>query len=888
MTKALLTLSLLLVSTVLYAQLTVHTPQSRIVYQRNNQNGAQVPIAGSCPAGANRIEARVEAMVPGQGTATNWTTIDPAPRNGRFSGQLPVRGGWYRLAVRAYRNSDLLAETTVERVGVGEVFIVSGQSNAQGNPWTPVAGASDDRVSVVDFRDENLPEFNLPLTFSQASAGRKMAPNNFLHVFGLLGDRLTARLNVPVLFLGAAYGGTNSNVWRISAQGQDPGGSPGPYLQPYRSMSAALDHYVRRTGVRAILWHQGESDNGYRGQQEYVANVKVVIDKTRQQSGYSRLPWIMSRVSYIGGRTDPAIIAGQNELISTVEGVWPGPETDLYTGPDDRGDGLHFSGNGMIRFADLWNNSLTDQFFNQSQPGTLAGSSPEITTGLIVPIGARSGQTITVPYVRPEGLTADSPFVVRLFNSDGQQLADLGTGTQNPLTVRLPESLPTGTYTVRVDATNPAVAGRPSQPFGVTAPTPIPTTQPGTATSVRRIGYEYDALTHGFNLFVDADGPVEVKVQRLNGNFSDNGWFTSNAGAFRDSYNYTRFYPPVRPGEGGVEPGQYLISARRIGQPTSEKAIAVVLSGGFRTIFPASETTTTTPPVETPATPPIPTTPQTPATTNPTVAGLRKVGYKYDAPTHGFQLLTDADGPVEVRLERLDGPFAETGWGPVVPFTDESGYTAQRFYAPVAPGVGGVVAGRYRLSARLTSQPDAVITSEVTLAYGVFSIFIAQTPATPPGSTTTTTTSPPKTGTVAAGINRLGYKYDAPTHGFQVLVAAESPVQISLERVDGSFSPTDWQMAVSYTEQPGYSQQRLYLPVSPGVGGVVAGTYRIKARLANQPDTEVSVEVVLQYGVFQAYPPQQLIRAPRANDKLQPRIEPGCGGCVPLQAQREY
>jgi len=32
---------------------------------------------------------------------------------------------------------------------------------------------------------------------------------------------------------------------------------------PYRSMKATLQHYVTRTGVRAILWQQGESDGEY-------------------------------------------------------------------------------------------------------------------------------------------------------------------------------------------------------------------------------------------------------------------------------------------------------------------------------------------------------------------------------------------------------------------------------------------------------------------------------------------------------------------------------------------------------------------------------------------------------------------------------------------------
>ncbi len=361
-----------------------------------------MPVTGICPSSATRIEIRAEAIQSGQGISTGWLTADGSPKNGRFAGLVTLTGGWYRMYVRALTNAIVISETTVDRMGVGEVFIVAGQSNAAGG-HTANPGASDDRVSVVDWYEDDLPEAHLPLTFSQAATNRRMAPFNPLHIWGMLGDRLVSRLNVPVLFLGSAYSGTSSEVWRISAQGQNPGGTPGPYLMPYRPISAALDHYVRRTGVRAILWHQGESDNGYRGQQAYFDNVKVIIDKTRQQSGFARLPWVMSRVSYIGGRTDPAIIAGQNQLIQTVDQVWPGPETDGYTGIEDRFDGLHFGGNGLNTLTNLWDKCLTTDFFNRSVANTLPALPPTITTAVVVPIGSRAGQSISVASVRQGG-----------------------------------------------------------------------------------------------------------------------------------------------------------------------------------------------------------------------------------------------------------------------------------------------------------------------------------------------------------------------------------------------------------------------------------------------------------------------------------------------------
>ena len=39
-------------------------------------------------------------------------------------------GGWYRLELRLRVPTEVLSEAAVERVGVGEVFVIAGQSNS--------------------------------------------------------------------------------------------------------------------------------------------------------------------------------------------------------------------------------------------------------------------------------------------------------------------------------------------------------------------------------------------------------------------------------------------------------------------------------------------------------------------------------------------------------------------------------------------------------------------------------------------------------------------------------------------------------------------------------------------------------------------------------------
>ena len=873
------------------AQFSIATPANRVVYQRTAQNNAAVPIAGSCPKQATRVEAQAVTIGSGQGSAVTWQTIDSNPQNGFFQGTITLSGGWYRLEVRAWAGNDQIAAGSVDRLGVGEVFIVAGQSNAAGG-FQPTPGAADDRVSVVDYGDSDLTESNFPLMFSHADAGRRVGPYNPLYIWGMLGDRLAQRLNVPILFYGAAYGGANSNVWRISANGQNPGGQPGSLLFPYRCIGAALEHYVRRTGIRGILWHQGESDNGFQSEQAYFDNVKTVVEQARQQSGLARLPWMVSRVSFINNTTDANIINAQNRLIREIDQVFAGPATDDLTGPDNRFDGLHFGGQGLTRLTDRWEQSLSSSFFDQSVPNPLSGQPPVVTTGYVLPVGGpTAGQSVSIPYLKNQGYNVTGEQTAQLLTVTGDVLQTLGTGGQNPLVVALPGSLATGTYRVRVSTNNPATPGTVSPPFRVQATTGQPPTTTPTNTVVS-LGYKYDAPTHGFNFLVNADGPVEVRLECIGGAFADTGWYAAGSDNTYAGYTRMRYYPPTTPGQGGVLAGQYRLSARIVGQPDTEKAAVVTLQNGT---FAATGTTT---PTTTPTSPTV-TTPTTPTAVVPTVPvadGIRQIGYKYDAPTHGFQLLVDAGLPVEVRLERLDGPFSDNSWQSAVGYTGEGGYLFQRFYSPLSPGVGGVEAGKYRLSARITGQPITAVSVDVVLQYGIYPAFTAN-PTTPPVSPTITTPpTTPVTPSVSPAITKLGYKYDAPTHGFQALADATSAIEIKLDRLDGPFSPSNWGAASANSSVPGYGFQRFYTPVTPGVGGVEAGKYRLSARLTGLPNSELSVEVTLQYGVFTVYPLQTIARqsAVRMDDLLPqfsvPRFvvadECPSPGCVPIQATR--
>ncbi len=411
--KSLFFLNILLlcfISTSISAQINITYPTSRAVFQRNNSNQSPIYIAGNYTTFADKIEARAVArpMSPSQGTTTNWAIIQINPSNGYYFGTLNVSGGWYDLEVRQWNGTTLISTASLQRIGIGEVFLIAGQSNATGDGELKKQGnygpmANDDRVSVVNYTinyPTNYGGVVLPRAeFSRLDSTFNISPFGVsAWCWGALGDTLTKRLNVPVAFFNAGWSGTGSNAWRESAN--DSTATPlniffFPRGMPYGNLRAALHFYIAQFGVRAVLWHQGETDNVQEvSRNTYGNNLKTIITRSREHSGKSNLAWVVSKASRFKGfqipnsRTWQPVIDAQNDVIG-INGtaqpnyttqVFEGPITDGLVGPTIRtSDSIHFVGNGHRILAGVWNQKLNTAFFANSSP-YLSTPPPNLTS----------------------------------------------------------------------------------------------------------------------------------------------------------------------------------------------------------------------------------------------------------------------------------------------------------------------------------------------------------------------------------------------------------------------------------------------------------------------------------------------------------------------------
>ncbi|MCY7349399.1 MAG: T9SS type A sorting domain-containing protein [Cytophagaceae bacterium] len=385
------------------AQLKITFPVDRIVFQRENTNQATIRIIGTYGEPIDLVEVRFLPFRSNQGKATNWLTLQKNPQNGRFSGSISVPGGWYRLEVRGQLQKAVVGSpVVVEHVGIGEVFLIVGHSLAGGTNDSPSRGASDDRVNSANF-STSVPGFRnyqasanpifLPMTFSHLDQGNGMAPFNIIPWFwSQLGDLLAQRLNVPILFYGASFGGTSLEQTYKAAAGIPFSHGFINYNvgMPYVNIRNALQTYAPLTGLRAVLAMHGENDRiddqGALKTSEAIAYYyQYIIRKSRQDANFPNLTWIVANCSWSNGPAEHIIKAqnlvitnanyqapiGEELLTSTpTPGVVRGPNLDVMRN-DYRVDGLHYNAAGQATAARLWADVLT--------PATLAAIEPKLS-----------------------------------------------------------------------------------------------------------------------------------------------------------------------------------------------------------------------------------------------------------------------------------------------------------------------------------------------------------------------------------------------------------------------------------------------------------------------------------------------------------------------------
>lgn len=341
--------------------LVLESPQDYQVVQRNPKNVGNVRVRGQLGEVAARADT-VEYRLGTAGRSGEWRKLDAVIKGSTLDASIEVpAGGWYHLNVRAATAGKPVASATVERVGVGEVFVAAGQSNSA-NHGAEKQTTKTNRVAAYDGTRWQLAHDPQP--------GASGTGGSFLPPFG---DATAERFGVPVGIVACGVGATSVREWlpkgstfpnpptlegRVRKVAEGTWESKGDLYASFRDRIKPLGPH----GFRAVLWHQGESDANQKDATRtltgklYREYLEKIIRASRTDIGWDA-PWFVAQVSYHGpgDESSPDIRAAQASLWKDAVAL-EGPDSDALKAEyrENGGKGVHFNGPGLRVHAARW------------------------------------------------------------------------------------------------------------------------------------------------------------------------------------------------------------------------------------------------------------------------------------------------------------------------------------------------------------------------------------------------------------------------------------------------------------------------------------------------------------------------------------------------------
>jgi hypothetical protein len=514
---------LLVFSLSAFAQVQVNWPEDGLVFQRqkpsvsattrvyfliSSTNGATITTSNVSVKFRRydkfgNIESAVHPATGSAQTANNGytaMTVTEGANSCKVRGYFDIRAGMYQIQTKIGSS-----ESGTQDLGLGEVLVIAGQSNA--------AGYSKESVTSIPYSYPKYVRYNnkkISLENSDPGSGTFGATSdrNFIWYWGKVGQQLVEHFEqkegkaVPVAFYQTAWSSSLVSDWVTT---MTPGQNSPRFAQPespginLRNIISNNDpnSYINKVGVRGILWHQGEGDYA-ESTTNYDVQLDRLIRKVRSDTvaNNSNLAWVIARASFRANSVDTrptgTIVQAQNRVIGYQSGTtvksygdpsgysapekayrYTGPNTDNWTASpayrhnDIFGDKTHFNSGGQTVVANEWATSMTQNFNGQNFFDT---SIPKINNAASVVYSAGSCGLaacdcgFTLQSASQNSGQASGTFVFNSCNASQLQWSLLSgsttvaSGTIFPtsgtVNFSIPSTVNTGNYTLRVSAVN--------------------------------------------------------------------------------------------------------------------------------------------------------------------------------------------------------------------------------------------------------------------------------------------------------------------------------------------------------------------------------------------------------------------------------------------------
>lgn len=366
---------------------TITTPVQYRVFQRSGTTGS-IAITGTYSGGT---PTAIEASFNGGA----YATIDAAPSGGNYSGTLSGQAqGQGTLTVRWTNNTSDNASVTY--IGVGDVFLVGGQSNAVGEMVTNKPYYHPTLKAGLFGNDYAWKELADP---TDSNSGQVDSVSSDASVGGsawlTLATYLMQDQGVPVAFVPCALVGSVISSWQPAANHQDR-----------TTLYGSMNYRGQQTGCKAVLWWQGESDavNGT-SEATYNSNLDTLANAVASDLGVKLIPCKIFNLDQSPWTSD------NTNVNNAIAAAWS-DNSNVAEGPDfsdlamSKIGGIHFGNDIAFLIASRWYQSIKLAFSytqknkyvqsasNWAATNTTVTFRKNVTSGnLIVVLAAQYGGT---------------------------------------------------------------------------------------------------------------------------------------------------------------------------------------------------------------------------------------------------------------------------------------------------------------------------------------------------------------------------------------------------------------------------------------------------------------------------------------------------------------
>ncbi len=342
------------------AELTLTSPLDYQVVQRSSPGKGLIRITGELSEDVP-TDAAVQVRVVNDAVQLSWLQVNSVKGRKVIASYEAAAGPWWKVEVQVVHGGKQLALGSVAHVGIGEVFVIAGQSNSA-NHGEEKQTTKTKRVTSFDGKAWRIADDPQP--------GASGGGGSFVPPFA---DAVVAKLNVPVGIIACGIGATSVREWLPKgATFPNPPTLVGRVEQlpdgQWASKGAAYEAFIARMksvgpqGFRAVLWHQGESDANQKDAtrtlsgKHYRESLEKLIRDSRRAIGWTA-PWFVAQASYHvpGDEGSDDIRAAQASLWK--DGIaLEGSDSDALKGKlrERDGKGVHFSGEGLRVHGAKW------------------------------------------------------------------------------------------------------------------------------------------------------------------------------------------------------------------------------------------------------------------------------------------------------------------------------------------------------------------------------------------------------------------------------------------------------------------------------------------------------------------------------------------------------